>query len=107
MALEEMLVAGSLDLAIVALPLTRLTQETEFLKKDEILLVTHRDHPVMKLAHPKKEGEGYWVDLKDTAGFEYILSDYDTILGKIAREQFRKAGIRPAAYNTTITRRVL
>lgn len=103
MALEEMLVEGNLDLAVVALPLTRLTQETEFLKKDEILLVTHKDHPVMEYAHPKKEGDGYWVDVKDTGKFEYILSDYDTILGKLAREQFRKAGIRPFACNTTIT----
>ncbi|MCI8742515.1 MAG: LysR family transcriptional regulator [Lachnospiraceae bacterium] len=103
MALEEMLVEGSLDLAIVALPLTRLTQEPEFLKKDEILLVTHKDHPVMQYARPRENGTGFWVDLKDTAGFEYILSDYDTIMGRIAREEFRKAGIRPPACNTTIT----
>lgn len=103
MALEEMLVEGSLDLAIVALPLTHLTQETEFLKKDEILLVTHKDHPVMEYAHPKKDGAGFWVDVRDTADFEYILSDYDTILGKIGREQFKKARINPPAYNTTIT----
>ncbi len=57
----------------------------------------------MQYARPREKGTGFWVDLKDTAGFEYILSDYDTIMGRIAREEFRKAGIRPPAFNTTIT----
>lgn len=103
MALEDMLVEGTIDLAIVALPLTRLTQEAEFLKRDEIFLVAHKDHPVMELAHRKEHSEHYWIDLKDTVSFEYILSDYDTILGSIGRQQFKKAGINPPAYNTTIT----
>lgn len=103
MALEDMLVEGSIDLAVVALPLTRLTHGADFLKKDEIFIVTHKEHPVMKVAHKYEDSSLYWVDLKDTASFEYILSDYDTILGSIARQQFKKAGINPPAYNTTIT----
>jgi DNA-binding transcriptional LysR family regulator len=102
-ALESMLVEGSLDLAIVALPLTRLTHEVEFLKKDEIFLVAKKNHPVMQFAHRREGTPYYWVELKDTASFEYILSDYDTILGKIAREQFKLADIHPHATNTTIT----
>lgn len=103
MALEEMLIEGSLDLAVIALPLTRLTHEVEFLKKDEILLVANREHPVMKLAHRREGTDDFWIDLKDTAPFEYILSDYDTILGSISRQQFKKADMQPIAYNTTIT----
>ena len=57
----------------------------------------------MKFAHKRKNSPYYWVDLKDTAPFEYILSDYDTILGSTSRRQFQKAGIKPIAYNTNIT----
>jgi len=103
MALEEHLVRGDIDLAIVALPLTRLDHEVEFLKRDEVFLVANRHHPVMKFAH-KREGSPYfWVDLKDTEEFEYILSDYDTILGSISRQQFKKAGVRAISHNSNIT----
>lgn len=103
MALEDMLIEGSIDLAIVVLPLTRLTHETEYLKKDEIFIVAHKDHPIIKNIHKYENSPHYWVDLKDTASFEYILSDYDTILGSIARQEFKKAGINPPAFNNTIT----
>lgn len=103
MALEDMLVEGSIDLAIVALPLTRLTHEVEFLKKDEIFIVANTNHPALQYAHRRTDSPYYWIDLKDTEEYEYILSDYDTILGSIGRQQFKKAGINPPAYNTTIT----
>lgn len=103
MALEDRLIEGSIDLAIVALPLTRLTHEVEFIKKDEVFLVANRDHPVMQFAHKREHSPYYWVDLRDTASFEYILSDYDTILGSISRRQFQKTGLKPIAYNTNIT----
>ena len=103
MALEDRLIEGSLDLAVVALPLTRLTHEVEFIKKDEIFIVANRNHPVMQFARKHKDSPHYWVELKDTASFEYILSDYDTILGSTSRRQFQKAGIKPIAYNTNIS----
>ncbi len=103
MALEDRLIEGSLDLAIVALPLTRLTREVEFLKKDEIFIVANRNHPVMRHARRREGTPYYWVDLKDTAEFEYILSDYDTILGNTARKLFHQAEINPPAHHTNIT----
>ena len=103
MALEDHLVRGSVDLAIVALPLTRVDHEVEFLKRDEIFLVANRHHPVMKHAR-KRDGSPYYrVDLKDTAEYEYILSDYDTILGSISRREFKKAGVRVISHNSNIT----
>lgn len=103
MALEDMLVAGSIDIAIVALPLTRLAHEVEFLKQDEIFLVANKNHPVMDFARKRDDSPYYWIDFKDTAEFEFILSDYDTILGSISRQQFKKAGIKPIAHYTNIT----
>lgn len=103
MALEDRLIEGSIDLAVVALPLTRLTHEVEFIKKDEIFIVANRNHPIIQFARKRKDSPYYWVDLQDTASFEYILSDYDTILGSTSRRQFQKAGIKPIAYNTNIS----
>ena len=103
MALEERLLEGTLDLALVVLPVTRLKHDTQFLRKDEVILVAKRDHPVTSLLHSKADYPYYWIDLKDTAPFEFILSDYDTILGKVAREEFKAAGIEPIAENTNIT----
>lgn len=103
MALEDCLIEGSIDLAIVALPLVRVTHEVEFIKKDEIFIVTNKNHPVMQFAHKQKNSPHYWVNLHDTVAYEYILSDYDTILGSISRQQFQKSGIKPLAHNTNIT----
>lgn len=103
MALESKIADGSLDLAIVALPLTKLTHEVEFLKKDEIVIVANQEHPIMQYTHQKEGFPHYWVNLRDTADFEYILSDYDTILGSISRQQFKKAGIKVISHNTNIT----
>lgn len=103
MALEDKLIEGSVDLAIVALPLSRMSHEVEYLKQDEIFIVARRSHPVMQFAHKREGTPYYWVDLSDTASFEYILSDYDTILGSISRQQFKKAGVKVLAHNTNIT----
>ena len=39
------------------------------------------------------------MNLKDTLSYEYLLSDYDTILGREARQIFNKNGIQPIASN--------
>ena len=86
-ALEEKLIDGTIDLAIIALPLSRLTHEVEIFKKDEILIVADSDHPIQKYAHPKDNGHGFWLDLKDAESYEFILSPYDTMLGNKSRNQ--------------------
>lgn len=102
-ALEEKLIDGTIDLAIIALPLSRLTHEVEIFKKDEILIVADSDHPIQKYAHPKDNGHSFWLDLKDAESYEFILSPYDTMLGNISRQEFKKAGIKFRAANTNIT----
>ncbi len=103
MALEEDLLNGTLDLALTALPLSRLKCESKFLKRDEILIVANQQHPVMEFARPKENGPGYWVKLEDAARFEFILSDFDTILGSVSRKQFKNAKLEPLVNNTNIT----
>lgn len=103
MALEDSLLEGALDLALVALPLKKLKCESRFLRRDEILLVTHQSHPVMQYAVPKESGDGWWVRLENAAQFEFILSDYDTILGSTSRRLFKEAGLKPLARNQAVT----
>ena len=91
MKLEELLLEGRLDLAVIALPPVKLKHGTIFLKNEEVLMVAHRHHPVMEFAQPKPDGSGYWVDLRDAAQFGFILGEHDTILGSIGRNLFKKA----------------
>lgn len=102
-ALEEKILEGMLDLALVVLPLKKLKDDVEKLGADEILLVAGRSHPVTAYLHKKDTFPYYWVDLKEAARFEFILSDYDTILGIRSRQEFKRAGISVQARNTTIT----
>lgn len=90
MKLEELLLEGQLDLAVIALPPAKLKHGTIFVKDDEVLMVTNRHHPIMEYVHEKADGSGCWVDIKDAAQFGFILSDHDTILGNIGRNLFKK-----------------
>lgn len=102
--LEEMIQDGLLDLALIALPTVLLKDQVEPLMIDEILLVTTKDHPVMNYAHPMADGSGrFWINLADTAEFEYILGPKETILGRVAREQFQNLGLKPFTRNTNFT----
>lgn len=102
--LEEMILDGLLDLALVALPTVYLSQNVDPLMKDEILLVTAKDHPIMQYVHPAIDESGHpWVRLADTANYEFILGPQQTILGRVAREEFRKLGLKPFTRNTNFT----
>lgn len=102
-ALESLILEGAIDLAIVALPLKKLNYTIEALKSDEILIVTNHSHPVMERVHAKDTYPYYWVDLKEIEDLEFILSDYNTILGIKGRQKFQESGAKVFARNTTIT----
>lgn len=102
--LENQILEGLLDLALIAAPTPRLKSQIDFLMHDEVLLVTAADHPVLAAAHPCPENpEQLWIDLKDTASFEYILGAPNTVLGRLARELIKKAGVIPLGQNTHIS----
>lgn len=103
MRLEDLILEGRLDLAVVAMPCAKIREGVSFLRRDEITLVAHRDHPVMELAKWRSGAPGYWVELEDAAKFELVLSDYDTILGTASRELMRKAGVQCNAINDNFT----
>ena len=72
--LENKILEGLLDLALIAAPPVRIKHGVDSLMRDEIMIATTADHPVMAFAKPcESEPEQMWIDLKDTAPFEYIL----------------------------------
>ena len=102
MYLEEMILEGFLDMALLALPSPRLHKQLDFLTRDEIYLVTVSEHPVMEFVHREEDGTR-WVDLKDIARFECILGPPRTILGSMIRKAFEDLHLEPLAQNTNIT----
>lgn len=102
MLLENMLLEGLLDIALIALPSIRLKKQVDFLTKDEIYIVAARDHPVMQHVH-RDENTRPWVTLSDAARYEFILGSPQTILGTIARREFERLQIEPLARNINIT----
>lgn len=103
MRLEELLMEGKLDLAVVAMPTIKLKNGVEFLKDDEVLIVANKEHPVMEYVHPIEGTSNYWVNIEDVAKFEVIMSGYNTILGSISRKLFSEKGIKYYAENNNIT----
>lgn len=105
LALEQMLLRGEIDLALLALPEKQSRIETEFLMKDEICLIAHRDHPVMQIAEKLPEGSRfpYRLDIRKAISYEFVLSGSHNILGREARRIFQKHSLKPKAYNDDLT----
>ena len=95
-----------MDLAVVAMPASKIKHEIHPLTKDEIYLVVPKYHPVMKKTHDKPDGRGYWIDLKDTVEYPYILSGYYTILGRYARKLFKQQDLTVHVLHDNITARM-
>ena len=107
MVLEGMLRNGTIDIALIILPAQILKVPVKTVMRDEICLITSPNHPVMKYAkpspsHSKSRIEKY-IDIRDTIEFEYLLSDYDTILGRESRRIFREHDIIPKACNEKLS----
>lgn len=106
MALEQRLLGGRLDLALIALPPVKLKHEIELLLQDEILLVVSHDHPVNALGRERilETGEvRRYIEVEDTMDYDYILSDYDTILGSMSRAAFSRRGLVPKVCSGNLT----
>ena len=102
--LEDRILKGLLDIALIAAPSEKIRHSCDFLMKDEIVLAASVNHPVMAFAHPCGQHSGeYWIDLKDTKDFTYILGSPGTVLGKMLRRELLKAGVEPAAASSQVS----
>lgn len=100
--LEDMILEGLLDMALIALPSPRIKKNLDFLTRDEIHIVTTRDHPVMEHVRSEEDGRK-WVSLAAASRYEFILGPPKTILGTVARQEFERLKLEPIAQNTNIT----
>lgn len=107
MALEQYLMNGDIDLALLARPEKGSRLHVFDLLKDEICLVLSPNHPLMAKARENKNTVTSHIKksirITDAAKYEFLLSDYDTILGREARRLFMKNKITPLAYNNTLS----
>ncbi len=107
MALEQMLQNGTIDLALIVLPAKSLKSDVEMLMKDEICLIAGAGHPVLELAKTTPPDSSSliprYIDIRDTLPYEYLLSDYDTILGRESRRIFRENGLLPEVHNEKLS----
>jgi len=100
--LEERILGGYLDIGVVALPLTRLKYKTDFLMRDEVVLIANRNHPIMAFVQREPDAR-QWIDFKDAARFEFVLGSPSTMLGRIARMEFYKHSTVPLAHSANIS----
>lgn len=101
--LEDLLMEGKLDLAVIALPSNKPKIDVEFLKNDEVLIVANKDHPIMNDVSLIEGTDRYWATVEDIARYELILSDHTTILGTISRDLMNERGLEYHAVNEHIT----
>ena len=96
MALEQMLLNGEIDVALLVLPVSDSRIQPTFVMNDEICLIAHENHPIMDFARKFPAASQttsripWYVNLADAIRYEFFLSDYDTILGREARRVFSK-----------------
>ncbi len=100
--LRKRVAAGDLDMALIAVLPNERKEEGRAVMQDEVCLVSNRAHPVMEYVHYDSPGRP-WIDLADTADFEYLLSNRATVLGSIASEQFEARGLKPPVINGDLT----
>jgi DNA-binding transcriptional LysR family regulator len=101
--LEALLLDGKLDVAVIALPARKLKNEVRFLKKEEVYIVASADHPLLRKAQKREDGQDDWITLKDVAGYPLILSNHDTILGNLSRNLLRSHRCKYKAIYENIT----
>lgn len=102
--LQKKIAMGELDMALIALRAGQKQPEGTPVMQDEVYLVANRAHPIMEYCQVGNGGPSRpWVDIRDAARFEFLLSNRFTILGSIAQQQFDYYGITPIVVNGNLT----
>lgn len=109
--LEQLLIKGDLDIAILMLPLSKLDTPTDFMMRDEICLIASPNHPINDIAKPFPESvlnrtdtkiERY-IEIEDAMEYDFLLSEADAILGREARRVFREHNLTPKCSNEKLS----
>ena len=103
LVLEEILLEGNLDVAVIALPASKLKNEIRFLTRDEVFLIAPKNHPILEHCKERNDKKGIWVEPKTIVKYDLILSYHDTVLGNISRNLFQKHKLKYRALYDNIT----
>ncbi|MBE6906580.1 LysR family transcriptional regulator [Marasmitruncus massiliensis] len=92
--LENMVLNGTIDLAIMPLPAENPGLYTKTFFAGRMVLLVSQNHPLTNLAYVKEDGKPYF-DLRNADGQEFIIGNQGQYIRKTAEAIFRKAGITP------------
>ncbi len=101
--LEELLLDGAVDVAVIAMPAAKLKNEVKRFTRDEVYIVAQKDHPLAEKAVTSPDGRHRSISLREAARYPFVLSYHDTILGNISRDLFQKNKIRYTALYDNIS----
>lgn len=93
--LEEMIIKGSVDFAIIALPVGNPKITTEILFEEELYLAVSKLHPINKAAKPDKRGGLPRLKLVRFKNDDFVMAKEGQRLYSIGMELCRKAGFEP------------
>lgn len=94
-ALEQALLNGDIDLVVFNYPKRNPNLRYEFVCKEEVLLVTPKNHPLSAMAADTGDGGHPYMDLKYFGNEPFILQNEIQPIGQTARRLLSKAGISP------------
>ncbi len=102
--LHRRIAAGDLDMGLIAYQGDAWTASGKLVKRDEVIIVANKAHPVMQYVSIGNGGpDRLWVNLEQISHFEFLLSNHSTMLGSSAYEMFDRLNIKPRAVNTNLT----
>lgn len=100
--LEKKIATGEHDISLLAFWNRQPSYKASTVMRDEVLIVTKKDHPVIQ--HVRQDNSGHsFVDIADILDYEYLLSSRSTMLGTIANQLFEQHGKHPKAINENLS----
>jgi DNA-binding transcriptional LysR family regulator len=94
--LERLIASGKLDVALVASNSALTNVEYVPYKKDEVVIIASKSHPILKVAHPATDNTSFpYVGYDEFVKYGFLLGRSDTILGQVALEEFAKCKKQP------------
>lgn len=93
--LEEMLLKGTLDLAILSMPIINNQLALKDVGREEIMICGQKGDPVFKKVHFNPERNCRWLDVSTLESKPMVLVQKGQGLNKLAIEVFAKQGLVP------------
>ncbi|MGL5313978.1 MAG: LysR family transcriptional regulator [Peptostreptococcaceae bacterium] len=93
--LEELLLNGDADIAILNAPINSPDLDYEILGDEEIVLVTSKKHPLANCGELTNDGKYPWIDIRKFKDERFILQFPNQRTGQIADKIFKELKFKP------------